>query len=83
MFLRTKEISKADFFALFNKFSVKTFKPKLCKSAFRKTGLIPFDPSIILSKMKEYGGIQEVQREETSLSDEDSEPAFATPPSLQ
>ena len=83
VFLGAKEITKADFFALFNKFSAKTFKPKLCKSAFRKTGLIPFDPSIILSKMKEYGGIQEVQREETPSSDEDSEPAFATPPPIQ
>ena len=82
VFLRAREINKADFFALFNKFSAKTFKPKLCKSAFQKTGLIPFDPSIILSKIKEYGSIQEVQREETSSSDKNSEPAFATLPSL-
>ena len=31
-------------------------------------------------KLKQYGGIQEVQREETPSSDDESEPAFATPP---
>ena len=83
VFLKAKEISKADFFGLFNKFSAKTFKPKLCKSVFRKTGLIPFDLSIFLSKIKEYSIIQEVQREKTLSSDEDNKPVFITLSPLQ
>ena len=77
MFYSATEITKADFFAIFDKFSKKTFTSDLCKAAFRKAGLIPYDPSIVLSKMKEYGGIQEAREEST---DEDEEPAFATPP---
>jgi hypothetical protein len=80
VFLRARQISKADFFALFNKFSVKTFKPKLCKSVFQKTGLIPFDPNVVLLKIKQYRGIQETQREKSPSSSEESEPAFATSP---
>ena len=51
----------------------------LCKAAFRKAGLIPFDPLVVLLKMKEYGGIQET-REESVSEDENEEPAFVTPP---
>jgi hypothetical protein len=71
------EITKADFFSIFNKFSSKTFTADLCRAAFRKAGLVPFDPSIVLSQMKEYGGIQDKRKEE---SIDDEELAFATPP---
>jgi hypothetical protein len=77
VFYGATEITKTDFFSMFNTFSTKTFTPQLCKAAFRKTGLIPYNPSIVLDKMKEFGGIQEAQE---SSSDDDSEPAFATPP---
>ena len=74
------EMSKTDFFSIFQAFSDHTFAPKRIQSAFRKTGLVPYDPAIVLDKMKEYGGIQvEIEEEGSSLSD-DSEPAFATPP---
>ena len=76
MFYGATEISKTDFFDMFPRFSGPTFTEKLCKSAFRKTGLIPFDLNIVLNKMKEYGGIQEAPRIE--LSDNESD-GFATP----
>jgi hypothetical protein len=77
VFYGATEISKTDFFDMFPRFSGPTFTEKLCKSAFRKTGLIPFDLNIVLNKMKEYGGIQEAPRIE--LSDNESD-GFATPP---
>jgi hypothetical protein len=58
VFLGATSITKADFFTLFNTFYIRTFTPKLCKSAFAKAGLIPFKPEIVLSKMCSYNGIQ-------------------------
>jgi hypothetical protein len=48
------QITKTYFFAIFQKFSNKTFTPKLYKATFQKAGLIPYDPSIVLNKMKDY-----------------------------
>jgi len=79
VFLGATEILKTNFFSFFQKFSNKTFTPKLCKAAFRKTGLIPFNPKLVLDKMKAYGGIQNaVEAEEVAISRE-STPGFATP----
>jgi hypothetical protein len=77
VFYGATEITKTDFFSLFNKFSSRTFTPKLCASSFTKTGLIPLNPVIVLDKMKEYGGIQE--QEQVELFNDSSE-GFATPP---
>jgi hypothetical protein len=77
VFYSATEITKADFFTLFPRFSSRTFTPKLCISTFRKTGLIPFNPLIVLNKIKEYRGIQEAL---DSSTDEDESNAFATPP---
>jgi hypothetical protein len=53
------EISRVDFFSFFQGFHDKVFKnPKIHKSAFRKTGLILLDPSIVLNKIKKYRLIQ-------------------------
>ncbi|KIM94488.1 hypothetical protein OIDMADRAFT_75280, partial [Oidiodendron maius Zn] len=55
VFMGAKEISRTDFFAFFQRFHDKTFKnPRIHKSAFRKTGLIPLDPQQVLLKLKEY-----------------------------
>ena len=59
VFYSATTISKTDFFSFFQTFSNKTFTAKLCKSAFKKTGLIPYNPAIVLDKMREYSGIQE------------------------
>ena len=65
---------------MFPQFSSRTFTEKLCKSAFQKTGLIPFNPSIVLDKMKEYGGIQEAPHVEPS--DNESDRFTTLPPIL-
>jgi hypothetical protein len=78
VFYGATEITKADFFFIFNKFLSKTFTADLCRAAFRKAGLVPFDPSIVFSQMKEYKGIQDKRKEEST---DDEEPAFATLPS--
>jgi hypothetical protein len=78
VFLSATEISKTDFFSLFQRFFDKTFTLELCKLTFRKTSLILYDPLVVLRKMKQFGGIQENIKEE-ELS-KDKEPAFVTPP---
>jgi hypothetical protein len=78
VFLGATKISKTNFFSFFQRFFDKTFTLKLCKSAFRKTGLILYNPLVVLYKIKQFGGIQENIREE-ELS-KDKEPAFATLP---
>ena len=77
VFYDTTKITKTDFFSIFDKFSTKTFTSKICKAAFKKAGLIPFDPLVVLLKMKEFGGIQDQSRKE-SIDDNPIE--FATPP---
>ena len=77
IFLGGNAVTKTDFFAIFQTFSDRTWTTKLCKSAFRKTGLIPYN--LVLEKMKDYGGMQDnIQRE--SDREPSSSPAFATPP---
>jgi hypothetical protein len=49
-----QEISKVDFFQIFQTFWDKTMKVKIIQSSFCKTGLIPLNPSIILKKLKVY-----------------------------
>jgi hypothetical protein len=78
VFLSATEISKTDFFSFFQRFFDKTFTLELCKSAFQKTGLILYNPLVVLRKMKQFGGIQENIREKELSKDE--EPAFATLP---
>ena len=85
VFLGAKEISRTDFFAFFQRFHDKTFKnPRIHKSAFRKTGLIPLNPQVVLSKLKEYQALQRpktpplIQRSSPPLPS--SSPGFNTPP---
>ena len=59
---------------MFLVFSAKTFTEKLCKSA---TGLILFQPEVVLDKIKEYSGVQEEIQVECS---DDESDGFATPP---
>ena len=72
-----------DFFSFFQRFHNQTFKnPKIYQSAFRKTGLIPFDPSVVLKKMKEYQGLQAQAAQEQMPSSPllSLSVGFATPP---
>ena len=67
------EISKVDFFAFFQTFHNKVFKNRqIATSAFRKTGLIPLNPTVVLIKMKKYHKILKESRLRTP-----------TPPSWQ
>jgi hypothetical protein len=78
------EVSKADFFSFFQRFHDRTFRnPRIYQSAFRKTGLIPLNPELVLNKMKEYTRKQTVESTPPPNLDDsdDSSNAFATPPS--
>lgn len=46
------DFSRQDFLAAFNQFRIKTFKPSSILSAWRKTGLIPYNPEIVLEKIR-------------------------------
>jgi hypothetical protein len=77
------EISKVDFFSFFQRFHDRTFKnPKIYRSAFRKTRLIPFNPLVVLEKMKEYQALQmlELVVETPSSPLLSSLVGFTTPP---
>jgi hypothetical protein len=60
------DFAKDDFFAILNQFSSKTFSEKVCRSAFRSTGLIPYNPSVVLAQLKKYGGTQANREEEVN-----------------
>jgi hypothetical protein len=79
------DISKVDFFLFFQRFHNRTFKnPKIYQSAFRKTRLILFNPSIVLKKMKEYQGLQAQTTQEVIQTPSSlllsSSIGFTTPP---
>jgi hypothetical protein len=63
---------RQDFLASFQKMRDLTFKKSIIRSAFQKSGLYPFDPSVVLAKMAEFS------TPERTLAAEDSgsEPAF-------
>jgi hypothetical protein len=88
VFQGAREISRVDFFAFFQRFHDKTFKnPRIHKSAFRKTGLIPYNPILVLSKMKEYYTLYTrpqtlpvIPQSSLLLLPSSSPPVFNTPP---
>ena len=45
--------SKVEFLAAFNTFRAKAFKSTMITSAWRKTGLIPYNPEVVLQKVRE------------------------------
>ena len=62
-------ITKRDFFRLFWKAYNKAFKPSNIFSGWKKTGLYPFAPEVILDKFT----VKEAPREERPSSSESSE----------
>jgi len=75
IFQGATEISRVDFFSFFQRFHHRIFKnPRIHKSAFRKTGLIPLNPMVVLSKMKEYHAIQPTVRPQTPPQQPPSSP---------
>ena len=72
-----------DFFSFFQQFHNRTFKnPKIYQSTFRKTGLILFNPSVVLEKIREYQALQmpEPVVETPSSPLLSSSVGFTTPP---
>jgi hypothetical protein len=80
IFLGTTDVAKDDFFAIFQHFSDRTFKGQIAQSAFKKTGLIPYQPSVVLDKLDSYGALDTQERTSTPDEEADDSPAFATPP---
>lgn len=80
------KVTKTEFFGFFQTFHDRCFKnPRLEKSAFRKTGLIPLNPMVVLSKMKDYFQVQKATRPLTPPPRESSpmfpgSNGFTTPP---
>ena len=77
VFIGEDEVSKADFFVIFQGFSNVNWLEKLYRLAFRKTGLIIYKPQIVLNQINTYGKPIEKTLEPKDL---DEEPAFGTPP---
>lgn len=48
------DFNKLEFFAALESIRNETFKKETVQSAFRKTGCIPYDPSIVLQRLQEY-----------------------------
>lgn len=46
------DFGRLDFLAAFNQFRTKAFKPSTIKSAWQKTGLIPYNPEMVLTKIR-------------------------------
>ncbi len=44
--------SKVEFLAAFNEFRTKAFKESTIRSAWKHTGLISFDPKVVLNKVQ-------------------------------
>ena len=81
VFNGAQDITKVDFFLFFQRFHNQTFKnPQIYQSAFRKTGLIPLNPELVIRKMKGYQGKQTVQEETFSSSLKMLSDRFVTPP---
>jgi len=83
IFNSATKILKVDFSSFFQQFHNRTFKnPKIYQSTFRKTRLIPFNPLVVLEKMKEYQALQMLEL----VVETSSSPllsllvGFATPP---
>jgi hypothetical protein len=87
-------IDKKAFFAMFQRFWDKVFNSStIARNSFLKTGLIPLNPELILSKMKEYKQLQKQEKRQARTPTPptspirqsspiflSSPPAFATPP---
>ena len=86
-------MDKKAFFAMFQRFWDKVFDSRsLARNSFKKTGLIPLNPELILSKMKEYKQLQKQEKRRARTPTPPTSPirqsspvlqsslAFATPP---
>ncbi len=49
-----RDYNQIDFFADIERIHYQTFKELIIKSSFKKTGIWPFNPEIVLQKLKEF-----------------------------
>ena len=52
------EFGKLEFLASFQEFRTKTFKPSTIRHAFRTTGIVPFNPDIVLDIIREKQAVR-------------------------
>ena len=64
MRLGAEDFNKLDFLDLFARIYTETFRSSTIQGAWRATGLVPYEPEIILRHLRE----QQVQRLTTPLS---------------
>jgi DDE superfamily endonuclease len=60
------DYKQTDFLASFQKMRDLTFKERVIRSAFEKSGLYPFDPSAVLSKLREFSSPEQRLRTDDS-----------------
>lgn len=78
-----RKVAKVDFFSRFGQFYERTIrKPRIYEGSYRKTGLIPFNPDIVLHKMKEFTGQQQTSAGDSSSESEGHTDTPHTPPPL-
>ena len=61
--LGDEKFGKLEFLAAFQSFRNQTFKPTTIRHAFKSTGLVPFNPDIVLDKIRE----KQAQRAQTAI----------------
>jgi hypothetical protein len=71
-------ITKVEFLAAFNHFRNQAFKSSTVRSAWKKTGLIPYDPSIVLNKVRET-----MPRSQTPPRESVFQPLASTPKTVR
>ena len=55
---RGLDYKHADFLTSFQRMQDLTFKKPIIYSAFTKSGLYPFNPSVVLAKLKEFSTLE-------------------------
>ena len=63
--LGSSDFDRLDFLAAFNWMRSQTFKPSTIKSAFRKTGWVPYNPEIVLEQIRKHAPARETTPENT------------------
>ena len=63
VWLGDEKFGKLEFLTAFQSFRNQTFKPTTIRHAFKSTGLVPFNPDMVLDKIRE----KQAQRAQTTI----------------
>ena len=81
LFNGATEVSKTNFFSFFQRFHDQAFRsPRIYRSAFKRTGLIPLNPELVLNRMKECKRKQIVESTPSPNDSDADSVGFSTPP---